>query len=331
MKNFINGPLISIIIPVYNVENDLKVCMKSVINQTYKNLEIILVDDGSTDNSGKLCDDFALEDSRISVIHKKNGGLSDARNVGIENSTGEYIFFIDSDDYVNKKCVEKCMSSLIKNNADISIIRMICVSEDTDEEVDISVSNTVKILDSQKAIEISLYQTDFSCSACGKLFKREIINDIRFPKGRLNEDLAVCHLFFDNADKIVYSDFVGYYYRQRDGSIMHKFNPRRLDALKWTFDIKKFVNTKYPEIKSAADCRTFNIAIHTVLDMPIEDELHDKYFPKVWQVIKKTRLKVLFNHDTRFREKAAAILTFGGEKILKKVWNSNIAVKQKIH
>ena len=114
--------LISIIVPIYNVEKYLKKCIDSIINQTYKNLEIILVDDGSPDNCGKICDEYAKKDNRIKVIHKENGGVSSARNVGVENATGEYIGFVDSDDYIEKDMYEVLINNLKKENADISII-----------------------------------------------------------------------------------------------------------------------------------------------------------------------------------------------------------------
>ena len=120
-----DNPLISIIIPVYNVEKYLAKCVESVINQTYKKIQIILIDDGSTDNSGKICDDFKLKDNRIEVIHKKNGGLSDARNAGLKIVKGDYIGFIDSDDYIEKDMYETLLCLLIENNADISIVSFV--------------------------------------------------------------------------------------------------------------------------------------------------------------------------------------------------------------
>lgn len=230
---------VSVIIPVYNVEKYLFRCVKSVIDQTYENIEIILIDDGSEDNSGKLCDNYVQLDNRIKVIHQQNGGLSSARNKGIELATGDAICFLDSDDYISKGCIEEMTSLMEKYNADVSIIQMKYIREDENEESQ-SEGKLIKVLDSQDAIEESLYQRNFTCCAPAKLYKRSVIGEVRFPVGRISEDLATCHLFLDNADWIVYSDYYGYYYRQHATSIMHIFNPRRLDALKWARSIERF-------------------------------------------------------------------------------------------
>lgn len=318
---------VSVIIPVYNVEKYLFRCVKSVIDQTYENIEIILIDDGSEDNSGKLCDNYVQLDNRIKVIHQQNGGLSSARNKGIELATGDAICFLDSDDYISKGCIEEMTSLMEKYNADVSIIQMKYIREDENEESQ-SEGKLIKVLDSQDAIEESLYQRNFTCCAPAKLYKRSVIGEVRFPVGRISEDLATCHLFLDNADWIVYSDYYGYYYRQHATSIMHIFNPRRLDALKWARSIERFCAEKYPQICVATYCRTFNVAVHLLLDLPDQGKVHDKYIHEIWNEVKRTRLKTLFNRKARIREKIAIILSFGGEKLLKMVWNSKVAIRK---
>ncbi|MCB7320747.1 glycosyltransferase family 2 protein [Lacrimispora sp. 210928-DFI.3.58] len=319
---------VSVIIPVYNVEKYLKRCLNSVLCQTYRNLEIIIVDDGSEDYSGMICDNICETDKRIVVIHKKNGGLSSARNMGLEIATGHYITFVDSDDYIALDFIEKTLDLCEDKKADIAIMQMLYISEDINEEMKQGEKNIVEIFDSQRAIEESLYQKRYSCCTPGKLYKRHVFDKIRFPEGRLSEDLATCHLLLDAADKIVYSNEIGYYYRQHNSSIMHIFNPRRMDALEWSINIEQFCEEKYPNIIPAALCRTFNVSIHLLLELPEKGEMYDRYFVDIWNEIKRTRIPVILCHKVRFREQAAAILSFAGLKMLKCVWNSKIAIKK---
>lgn len=319
---------ISVIVPVYNVEKYLENCIKSVINQSYKDLDIILIDDGSTDESSNICDFYKQHDSRITVLHQMNSGLSAARNAGIEISKGDAIIFLDSDDYLDKFSIEKMVSFLEKYDADISILNMKYVNENFNDEIHEKADEKISILSNIEAIEESLYQKNFTCCAPSKLYKKNVIGSIRFPVGKVSEDLATCHLFLDNADRIVFSKYYGYYYRQQPNSIMHSFNPKRLDALEWTKKIEDFCRNKYSKILPAAYCRTFNVAIHLLFDLPEKGEIHDKYIDRIWFDIKRTRLNVLFNYKVRIREKAAVICSYFGEYFLRKIWNSNIAIRK---
>ena len=319
------NPKISIIIPVYNDERFVADCVKSAATQTYRNLEIIIVDDGSTDGSPKICDAFSRTDSRIRVIHKENGGLSSARNAALDIAKGEYIAFLDSDDYLAPGFIETALDACRRTDSGVAIMKMAFVGEndtqktfdgDTDEEL---------IMDASGAIEGSLYQKLYSCTAPGKLYTREVIGDIRFPIGRVSEDLAVCHRFLDRSRHTVYINTTGYYYRQREKSIMHTFNAKRLDALEWTAEIEAFCKEKYPELVPASLCRTFNVAVHLALDVPEDDR---EYLPRIWKEVKRTRLSVLANSKARGREKAAAMLSFFGINALRKAWNSRYAVRK---
>lgn len=320
---------VSIIIPVYNVEMYLPRCVQSVMDQTYNDIEIILVDDGAKDNSGKMCDEYAVVDQRIVVIHKENGGLSSARNAGIEIATGEVIFFLDSDDYISCECIERTVELMNKTGADISIVQMKYIPENQNSEDNDETSlDDYVILNAEKAISESLYQKLYTCCAPAKLYKRNVIGNVRFPLGRISEDLGTCHLFLNNADLIVYSKYYGYYYRQHKSSIMHVFNDKRMDALEWTHKIEEFCAENYPHIVDAALCRTFNVAIHLLLDLPDDGEMHNLYFNELWNDITRTRKSVLLNRSVRKREKIAAMLSYGGERILKLVWNSRLAVRK---
>ncbi|MGN0159529.1 MAG: glycosyltransferase family 2 protein [Brotaphodocola sp.] len=319
---------VSVIIPVYNVEKYLKRCLESVLKQTFQCLEIILVDDGSGDGSGIMCDEAADYDERCIVIHKKNAGLSSARNVGLESATGEYVIFIDSDDYLSCNFIENGLNLCEKYDADVAILQMLYVAEETNEEIKKKQKYEVMILNPEQAIKESLYQRYFSCCTPGKIYKRKLFHNVRFPEGRLSEDLATCHLIFDAASRIVYCNEIGYYYRQHNMSIMHCFNPGRMDALEWSSEIEKFCFEKYPDIVQAAICRTFNVAVHLLLDLPDFGEVRDMYVGDIWHAIRRTRNTAIFCSETRFREKAAAFISFMGEKNLKRIWNSRVAVRK---
>ena len=145
----------------------------------------------------------------------------------------------------------------------------------------------------------------------------------------MSEDLATCHLFFEKANKIVYTSQYAYFYRQREHSIMHTFNPKRLDAIKWAREIEGYCKKYYPDIYGAAICRSFNVAIHILLDLPAKGELHDRYITKIWRNITRTRKTVIVDNNVRKREKAAAFLSFFGEKTLRLIWNSKLSVKRR--
>lgn len=319
---------VSVIIPLYNQIKYLNRCMESVLMQTYRDLEIIVVDDGSTDGSEKECDKWKARDGRVIVVHKENGGLSTARNVGLGYATGEFVFYLDSDDYISKNCIEKLLKVHEKTGSQITITRMRYISENCNEEIETNEQENTLIFTSQEAIEQSLYQKLFSCNAPAKLYEKTIADSVQFPIGKLSEDLATCHYFLNKAEKVAFTNYAGYYYRQQSESIMHTFTPKRVEALEWAIEIEKFCETNYPEIINAAYCRTFNVAIHLLLDLPDDGRIHDEFYKRIWSEIKRTRLKIITDKKARNREKIAAILSFGGEKLLKKSWRSKMSIRK---
>lgn len=214
--------LISVIIPVYNVEKYLRKCINSILNQTYKNLEIILVDDGSPDKCGKICDEYREKDLRVHVIHKENGGLSDARNIGIKNATGKYIVFIDSDDWIHPNMIEILFYEIQKSNADISMCMFKYIYEDEMEKnIDTEYHiNSVEILTSEEVLE--RYYSDSRVPyvvAWNKLYKRDLFQKICYPKGKIHEDEFTTYKLFYDAEKIIVVDAELYFYLQRCNSI----------------------------------------------------------------------------------------------------------------
>lgn len=217
--------LISVIIPVYKVEPYLDRCVESVLQQSYRKLEVLLVDDGSPDNCGMVCDQWAEKDSRIRVIHKENGGLSDARNAGLDESNGEYIVFVDSDDYIAADMLQKLYDALIAGNADLSICNFLQVDDSgvlLDEEENVAPPISDEVLSGNEAIlKMAEKGGWFYHMAWNKLYKKELFNSIRYPKGKLCEDVFVAHLLLGSCEKVACIRYAGYYYVQRAGSIMH--------------------------------------------------------------------------------------------------------------
>lgn len=246
--------LVSVIVPIYKVEQYLEKCVNSIKNQTYKNLEIILVDDGSPDNCPALCDSLAKTDNRIKVIHKTNGGLSDARNVGFSSSTGKYISFVDSDDYLNTNFIETLYNNLINTDADMSICSFLKVQEN--ENIDNLIVENAEIFefdDSNKFEQLyGPYKLEF-VTAWGKLYKREIFEKIKYPVGKINEDEFVCHHILSLCKKICYTDSKYYYYLQRQNSIMNqKYTEKNFNAFEGLYDRFLFFKENYPKLSLEA-------------------------------------------------------------------------------
>ena len=224
--------LISVIVPVYKVEKYLYKCIDSIINQTYKNIEIILVDDGSPDNCGKICDEYAKKDERVKVIHKENGGLSDARNAGLNISKGKYIAFVDSDDYVSEQMLEVMHDKILEDGTDMIISSYHNVNENGDllnEPIDIKegVFTEKEILK-----QISWKQCGYYVVVWDKLYRKEIFDNIRFPVAKLHEDEFVLHKILQKCNKISCISMPLYYYVKHKESIMHnEYSIKRLDAI----------------------------------------------------------------------------------------------------
>ena len=245
-----NQPLVSIVVPIYNVDQYLDRCLKSIVNQTYKNLEIILIDDGSTDNSGNLCDMWQKNDERILVIHKENGGLSDARNAGMKRLTGEYVCFIDSDDWVDTHYVELLYKALFETDSDISecdylVTEGTIISDNTDYEICVKSRH--------EAMKLHIDNAMFKQVVWNKLYKRSMIN-INFLKGKYHEDVFWTYQIINNADKLCHISAKLYYYFQRDNSIQgSNYSIKRLDAVEGTKERAMFVKSHYPELSSIVE------------------------------------------------------------------------------
>lgn len=239
--------LISVIVPVYNVEKYLKKCIKSIMSQSYTNLEIILINDGSTDNSGKICDELKEQDKRIKVIHKSNGGLSDARNAGLKIANGKYIGFVDSDDYIAEDMFETLYNINKKYNSDISIVSFYEIYKD--KIIGVRDSKKLQELTKIDAMKELLIDTNIQSYAWNKLFRRELFEGLEFPTNKNFEDIATTLLLFEKANKVVLLEEPKYYYVRRDDSIVGVRNYKTYkDYLDVIYDKYKYLDGKYEEL-----------------------------------------------------------------------------------
>lgn len=253
MKDNSNHPLISVIIPVYNVQEYLNDCVEKITSQTYTNLDIILVDDGSTDSSGKMCDEFAQHDNRIKVIHKENGGLSDARNYGIKEAKGKYIAFVDSDDTVDIKFIEVLYSLISSGDYQLSQVGVQFVDDQNNKMPQtFSFENGVSALDKRQFIK-GLLTNEITWAAWCNLYKKEFFDEIKFTKDQYNEDCLMWISGVEKLSHVIISDKLLYMYRQRSGSItsganLQFYTDQLKHAKSWVIKIKE----DYPQLMDAA-------------------------------------------------------------------------------
>lgn len=247
-------PLISVIVPVYKVEPYLDRCVRSIVNQTYRNLEIILVDDGSPDNCPAMCDAWAEKDSRVKVIHKENGGLSDARNAGLAAAAGEYIGFVDSDDWVSPDMYWLLYETMVEHDSDISACGVEMVWEDGTPPR-LLTKRGCCVLTQEEAMRAVIEESWIQAPVWYKLYKREVVRDIPFPVGKCHEDVFWTYQVVGNARKVSVFDTPCYHYTQRSGSIMGEgYSIKRLDSLEAKMLRIQYVQERYPSMVVDAKC-----------------------------------------------------------------------------
>lgn len=253
---------VSVVVPIYKVEQYLGRCIESICRQSYSNLEIILVDDGSPDQCPKICDDYAKKDERIKVIHKANGGLSSARNAGIDIMSGEYVTYIDSDDFLAEDAIARWVEEIEKYQADI-VVGDFCLYYGNKKCEEVR-KDDLQVITAEQMLRHMLLEDDRLCTAWGKLYKRNLFATLRYPEDvPFAEDMMVIHLLFAKAQKIVYDRNVYYYYSQEGVSLVRSgFSINKLNRVRGAYEWLQFIDKQYPQLHDAAIYRYMIVIIN---------------------------------------------------------------------
>ena len=321
--------LISVIVPIYNVENYLKISIPSIINQTYKNLEIILIDDGSSDNSSKICDEYALVDNRIKVIHQKNVGVSITRNNGIKVSKGNYICFIDSDDYVLNNYIEYLYNILKETNSDLSQCNYYEVYDCKYKRINLN--NKIITYTGKEAIIDMLYERNMNSSLWGKLIKKELFTNLSFNNSyKKFEDYDIIHKIYNNSSKIVYGNQPKYYYFIRNNSLMNeKFSENNLAILSIIDDMFKYYQNCNEDLYNALIHRKLCAYFYIIRSCDHKSNI----YLKTKNNIKLIRKRVLKDHKASKKSKIGIILSFFSFRFVKMMFIINkkyVSMKTKL-
>lgn len=310
--------LISIIIPIYNLEIYLENCIDSIIKQTYKNLEIILVDDCSTDGSINICRTYEKRDKRVKVIKKmRNEGAGMARNAGIDIAQGQYIMFVDGDDFIAYDCVEEIYAILIESQGDIAM----CLGKPVYDFERIASMEAEKLtnyecMSSVQALENICYQRKITPGPWGKIFKSELFKNLRFPDTGY-EDLAIMYRLIDKARLIVFSPVEKYYYLQRkNNTTLGKFNKKKLDRIIVAKQMMDFIEDKYADLHTSVKVRFFISNVQTLNVLPFS-LLDSEYGKMISSNIKKYRKVVLEDNKAKISTRCIALMSYTGKFNLK--------------
>ena len=322
-------PLISVIVPVYNVEQYLDSCMESIVAQSYSHLEILVVDDGSTDSCGEMCDRWAERDERIRVIHQPNGGLSAARNTALDIMQGELVMMVDSDDVLHHDCTSILFNALKDNAADIAIGayqpfydgQAIFTEQDARH-------GAVTAYDQHDAILAILYQRGLTHSAWGRLYKSSLFDVIRYPVGKFYEDFAIIYPLLLKCHKIVKIDSTIYGYRQREKSILQTFSPKRAAVIDIGEQLERETLSNDQQYTKAARSRLLS-AYFNILLLSNQDkkENHKPLQDRCWEGIKRLRFDCLLDNNVRLKNKVGILASYLGRWFLCSVIGHNYQPK----
>lgn len=262
------SPLISVIIPVYKAEKHFRKCMDCIINQTYKNLEIILVDDGSPDNCGQMCDEFAKQDSRIRVIHKENGGQSSARNAALDIMTGDYVGFVDSDDWIETDMYQHLYNLISDYNAQISICGAkleYLNGKISYFNTDYPKNKTIRQYNTIEALTENFNNSKITYSLCDKLYESKIFSNLRFTEGKIYEDMEIIPKCLENADRIVYDPTPLYHYNlTEESTIRGTFNPKRFAEVDVALKKAEDYKIRYPQLYDISMASYIEVCLNVI-------------------------------------------------------------------
>lgn len=315
-------PKISIIVPVYKVEQYLNKCVDSICNQTLQDIEIILVDDGSPDRCSEICDSYAKKDDRIKVIHKENGGLSDARNAGLEIARGEYIGFVDSDDYIHPNMF-KMLFDLCENNQTLIAGCDLAYVYDGSDKVDYNSSSNEYVTSSSEFFEIMLdVQKYLRTGVWNKIYKRELFASVRFPKGKLFEDVGTMYKLIFQVDKVSYISVPGYYYlKQREGAITNgTYSIKEYDRLEMNGNMVDYIRQHHPELlNTAIGYRAVNCNL-SILNSMIKSEYKDEHMLQMIQDDYKKNILHILKSSQKLNKKAQVLIAMTNFNLYKKIF-----------
>lgn len=311
--------VVSVIIPVYNVQEYLGRCMDSVLKQTYSALEILLIDDGSTDKSGELCDAYGRAENRVRVVHQKNQGLASARNVGIELASGTWITFVDSDDWVAPDYVEQLLS-LIHMGADMAV----CGAQKmwTEDRLPDNKSPKIWICDRDTALQKMFYQKIMDNNAWGKLYSLQLAKQVRYPDGFWYEDFATTYRLICNCERVIISSCKLYAYVQRPSSIMNRgFSEKRFELLDFADRLYEEICERAPRVTPAARARCISAYFQVLLSLPTGTNQYDAQRERIWRFIQQHRGAAILDWHIRHKNRVALLLSYAGERNLRRVWD----------
>lgn len=321
---------ISIVVPIYNVKKYMDNCIISIMKQTYRDFELILVDDGSNDGSSLICDSYAKKDKRIKVIHKDNGGLSDARNVGTAIANGKYITYVDSDDYINPIYLEALLQGIVETGADFSITGIKKVYSQN-EIKEIKINNvSIQKKSSHNALLSVLYQKEYDVSASGILLPVDLAKKYTFPKGRLFEDLFTTYKYYFDVNTVAIVGAKLYYYLQRSNSIMDgnvniKYVIDMLDASDNIVDACE----AFPDLRNAAENKKFSnycsLARKGLKDIPYKEK------NKIVQFLNSVKFLIIRDSNARLKNRLAAVALCGGDFVLRWLYYIEKFIKKRIN
>jgi len=316
-------PLISVIIPAYNVDKYVERCVHSILGQTLQDFEILLIDDGANDNTSVICDQLAEEDKRVRVYHKSNGGLSDARNYGLDRMKGRYVTFIDSDDYVSNDYLEY-LYQLISEENDIQVSMLLGQSITNNEEPKESINVKEEIWSSKQAVKMMLLRNNATHTSWGKLFQAQLWDQVRFPVGLNYEDYATTYRVFSGAWKVASSNAQKYYYIQQTDSIMHqKCSEKTLSVLDVSDHETDYIIRVWPDIRIEAlelQTATYLKNMQAILNCNPRSFLD--YQKRIQTKVKKNAWAILTANQVPLKEKAKIIALFLGRKFFLWFYNA---------
>ena len=310
-------PLISVIVPVYNAAAFLDQCLESIVGQTYRNLEILVVNDGSTDGSAAMCDHWADRDERIRVIHQPNGGHSAARNAALDAMTGFLVTMVDSDDVLHPEFMSTLLDAMSGNGADIAVCHYIPFSSDTLAFPTPPTQREVCCYNQREAILAVFYQNGLTHSPWARLFKASLFKELRFPLGIIYEDLAIIYPLLKRCQRVVTIGDVLYGYRQHASNSMRVFSPRRTAVLDVGEQLERKMQHDDPQYLDAVRSRLLS-AYFNILLLSNQDEGGDykRLQDRCWTGIKRLRCGCLFNRNVRFKNKLGIFASLLGRWFL---------------